>query len=155
MDEGKTGMTFDITRLLPRWGDAVERPRDVPYWFLNFIAAISTVRSLIHMLAPDGGAHSIAGIALEGPGIGNLVAIFAQWGASQLVLAVVYWVAILRYPMLTPLMLAIIVVEQMVRLVAGEVKPLAVAVPPPGAYYTYVLLPTAAVMLVWSLRGRR
>ena len=57
--------------------------------------------------------------------------------------------------MLTPLMLAVIVVEQLLRLLAGELKPLAVASPPPGAYYTYALLPTAAVMLVWSLRLRR
>jgi hypothetical protein len=57
------------------------------------------MRSLIHMLATDGGSHSIAGIALEAPGNANVVAIFAQWGASQLVLAIVYWVAILRYPM--------------------------------------------------------
>jgi hypothetical protein len=113
------------------------------------------VRSLIHMFAPDGGAHSIAGIALEAPGGANVVAIFAQWGASQLVLAAIYWVAILRYRVLTPLMLAIIVLEQLLRLLAGELKPLSIAVPPPGAYYTYLLLPTAAVMLLWSLRARR
>jgi hypothetical protein len=154
-DEAEKVMTFDIMRLLPRWGDAADRPPDAPYWFLIIVAAISTVRSLIHMVAPDGGAHSIAGIALDAPGAANIVAIFAQWGASQLVLAVVYWIAILRYPIFTPLMLAIVVVEQLLRLLAGELKPLAVAAPPPGAYYTYVLLPIAAVMLVWSLRARR
>jgi hypothetical protein len=53
------------------------------------------------------------------------------------------------------LMLAIIVVEQLLRLLAGELKPLAVGAPPPGAYYTYFLLPAAGVMLVWSLRARR
>jgi hypothetical protein len=154
-DDRERSMALDVARLLPRWGDAIDRPPDAPYWFLVAVAAISTVRSLIHMVAPDGGAHSIAGIALETPGAANVVAIFGQWGASQLVLAVVYWVAILRYPMLTPLMLAIIVVEQLLRLLAGELKPLAVAAPPPGAYYTYVLLSAAAVMLVWSLRARR
>jgi hypothetical protein len=154
-DQRKKVMPFDIARLLPRWGDATDRPPDAPYWFLVIVAAISTVRSLIHMVAPDGGAHSIAGIALEAPGGANVVAIFAQWGASQLVLAVVYWVAILRYRLLTPLMLAIIVLEQMLRLLAGELKPLSIAVPPPGAYYTYLLLATAAVMLLWSLRARR
>jgi hypothetical protein len=148
-------MALDIARLLPRWGEAADRPPKVPYRFLILIAAISTIRSLIHMIAPDGGAHSIAGIALEGPGTANVVAIFAQWGASQLVLAVVYWVVILRYPMLTPLMLAIIVLEQLLRLLAGELQPLAVTAPPPGAYYTYALLPMAALMLLWSLRARR
>jgi hypothetical protein len=155
LDEGEKVMTFDVGRLLPRWGDATDRPPEVPYWFLVIIAAISTMRSLIHMVAPDGGAHSIAGLALDAPGGANVVAIFAQWGASQLVLAVIYWVAILRYRMLTPLMLAIIVLEQLLRLLAGELKPLSVAVPPPGAYYTYLLLPAAAVMLLWSLRARR
>jgi hypothetical protein len=155
VDEGEKLMPFDIARLLPRWGDATDRPPDAPYWFLIVIAAISTVRSLIHMFAPDGGAHSIAGIALEAPGGANVVAIFAQWGASQLVLAAIYWVAILRYRVLTPLMLAIIVLEQLLRLLAGELKPLSIAVPPPGAYYTYLLLSTAALMLLWSLRARR
>jgi hypothetical protein len=154
-DERATVMAFHIARLLPRWGEAAARPSDVPYWFLVAVAAISTVRSLIHLLAPDGGAHSIAGIVLESESGVDVVAVFAQWGASQLVLAIVYWVAILRYRMLTPLMLAIIFVEQMLRLLAGTLKPLAVAAPPPGAYYTYVLLPAAAVMLVWSLRARR
>jgi hypothetical protein len=153
-DEREKVMTLDIARLLPRWGEAADKPPDAPYWFLVAIAAISTVRSLIHLLAPDGGAHSIAGVALDGPGGANVVAVFAQWGASQLVLAIVYWVAILRYPMLTLLMLAIIVIEQLLRLLAGTLKPLTVAAPPPGTYYTYVLLPTAVAMLVWSLCGR-
>jgi hypothetical protein len=154
-DERNKVTTLDIARLLPRWEDAADQPPRVPYWFLIAVAAISTMRSLIHMFAPDGGAHSIAGILLDAPGGANVVAVFAQWGASQLVLALVYWVAILRYPMLTPLMLAMIVVEQLSRLLAGELKPLTVAAPPPGAYYTYVLLPMAAAMLVWSLRVRR
>jgi hypothetical protein len=148
-------MTFDFAKLLPRWGDTTEQQPRVPYWFLIVIAAISTVRSFIHMVAPDGGAHSIAGLALEAPGGANVVAIFAQWGASQLVLAILYWVAILRYRVLTPLMLAIIVLEQLLRLLAGELKPLSVAERPPGAYYTYFLLPTAMAMLLWSLRARR
>jgi hypothetical protein len=89
MDEGAKVMALDIARLLPRWGDA-NRPPVAAYWFLIVIAAISTVRSLVHMLAPDGGAHSIAGIAFDAPGGANVVAIFAQWGASRLVLAIVY-----------------------------------------------------------------
>jgi hypothetical protein len=61
------------------------------------IAIVSTVCSLIHIFAPDGGAHSIAGLVLDVAGGANLVAIFAQWGASQLILALFYWLAILRW----------------------------------------------------------
>jgi hypothetical protein len=93
-DERETVMTFQIARLLPRWGDADDRQPGVPFWFLVAVAAISTARSLIHLLTPDGGAHSIAGIVLESGSGGDVVAVFAQWGASQLVLAVVYWVVI-------------------------------------------------------------
>jgi len=138
-------------RLLPAAVSDTRVPA-VPFYFLALIAVISTVRSLIHLFAPDGGAQSIAGIALDGPAGVAVVAIFAQWGASQLVLALIYWVVMLRYRALTPLMLAVIVAEQLLRLLAGYLKPLLLAVPPPGAYYTYALLPLALVMLVWSLR---
>ena len=142
---------LDWRRLLPAAFSDVRVPA-VPFYFLVLIAAVSTVRSLIHLFAPDVGAQSIAGIAVDSASGGAPVAIFAQWGASQLVLALIYWVVVLRYRALTPLMLAVIVAEQLLRLLAGHLKPLHLAAPPPGAYYTYALLPVALVMLLWSLR---
>jgi hypothetical protein len=136
-------------RLLPEAGEAAGVT--IPFWFLVMVAVVSTVRSLIHLLAADGGAHTIAGLAIDGAGGQNLAALFAQWGASQLLLAIIYWVVIWRYRFLTPLMLAIILLEQLLRLAAGHLKPLDVATPPPGAYYTDLLLPVAAIMLIWSL----
>jgi len=64
------------------------------------------------MFALDGGAHSVAGLAINVEGGANLVALFAQWGASQLILAVFYWLAIIRYRGLVPLMLLIVALEQ-------------------------------------------
>jgi hypothetical protein len=49
------------------------------------------------MFTPDGGAHSIAAIDIHVAGGANLIAIFAQWGASQLMLAFLYWIVIRRY----------------------------------------------------------
>ena len=72
-------------------------------------------------------------------------------GASQLILAFFQWLTILRYRSLTPLMLAVIVLEQLLRLGMGLVKPLVVAVPPPGAVGNELLLPLAVIALLWSL----
>jgi hypothetical protein len=143
-------MSLDWSRILPKATLSGEVPLP-PYCFLIAIAAVSTARSLIHMFAPDGGAHSIAGIDIDVAGGANLIALFAQWGASQLLLAILYWIVIVRYRFLTPLMLSIIVVEQLLRLGMGKLKPLQLAAPPPGAYYTGALLPIAAVMLIWSI----
>jgi hypothetical protein len=123
----------------------------IPFYFLVFIAIISTVRSLIHMFAADGGAGIIAGINVSVDGGANIIAMFGQWGASQLILAFIYWLVILRYRSLTPLMLAVVVMEQLLRIGMGQLKPLLVAAPPPGALGSQLVLPLAFVALVWSL----
>lgn len=52
------------------------------FYFLIFVAVISTARSLVHILAPDGGAGSIAGLVVDVASGANIVAMFGQWGAS-------------------------------------------------------------------------
>ncbi len=79
---------------------------------------------------------------------------FAQWGASQLILALFYWLAILRYRFLTPFMLAMVLLEQLLRLGVGQIKPLVVASPPPGAIGSYILIPLTLIALVFSLKSK-
>jgi len=122
--------------------------------FLTLVTIVSTARSLVHLFAPDGGAHTIAGIPLDVAGGPNIVAIFGQWGASQLVLACVQWVVVLRYRFFVPAMLAILVLEQLLRILAGRLKPLVLDSPPPGAYGTYVILGLAMMFLALALRQR-
>jgi len=127
-------------------------------WALRFLAlvtVVSTARSLVHLFAPDGGAGSIAHIALDVAGGPNIVAIFSQWGASQLLLACVQWAVVLRYRFLVPAMLALLALEQLLRLLAGYLKPLQVETAPPGAYGTYVILVLSLLFLVLSLRQPR
>ena len=123
----------------------------IPFYFLILIAVVSTVRSLIHMFFPDGGAGVIAGIDVSVQGGANIIAMFGQWGASQLLLALLYWIVILRYRSLTPLMLLVIVVEQLLRLGVGQIKHLVIATPPPGAIGSELILPVAVIALFWSL----
>lgn len=145
---------MDWSQLLPAVDRAYRGPK-IPFYFLILTAAVSTVRSLIHILAPDGGANTIAGIAIDVQGGANLVALFGQWGVMQLILALLYWLVVLRYRFLTPLMLAFIALEQLLRLVVGQLKPLTVENPPPGAIGSQILLPLAVLALVWSLQRKR
>ncbi|MFP4395282.1 MAG: hypothetical protein ACLFTI_08465 [Anaerolineales bacterium] len=144
---------MDGSRLFPRspLSDETYPGPKLPFYFLILVAVISTLRSLIHILAPDGGAHSIAGVAVDVQGGANIVAMFAQWGASQLILALFYWLAILRYRRLVPLMLLVVVIEQLLRLGIGQLKPLDVAAPPPGAIGSQLLLPPAIFAFLWAL----
>ena len=139
------------SRFLPR-APAEYRGSRVALYYLVLIALVSTARSLVHMLASDGGAGSIAGVAVDVAGGANIVAMFGQWGASQLVLAVFYWVVILRYRFLIPFSLAIVSLEQALRIGVGQLKPLEVAAPPPGAIGSTLLLPLSLIALLVSLR---
>jgi hypothetical protein len=75
-----------------------------------------------------------------------LIRVFAQWGACLLPLALLYRAVILRYRFLTPLML------QALRLLAGNLKPIEAAHTSPGAVGAQLLLPSALITFLWSLR---
>ena len=145
-----TGMQW--SRLFPGVEERYRGPK-IPLYFLVLVAVASTIRSLIHMFAADGGANSIAGIAVDVQGGHNIIAMFAQWGASQLILALIYWLVIVRYRFLVPAMLGVVVVEQLLRLGVGSLKPLEVIAAPPGAIGSQILLPLAVIALLWSLRS--
>ncbi|HEY70139.1 MAG TPA: hypothetical protein G4O08_06105 [Anaerolineae bacterium] len=138
--------------LFPAISDDGIRSR-IAFAFLFIVALISTARSLIHMFAPDGGANSIAGLAVDVEGGANLIAIFAQWGASQLLLAFFYWLAILKYRSLVPLMLLMVVIEQLLRIAVGLLKPVVAGSTPPGTIGSLIVLPLALVALLLTLRG--
>ena len=110
---------------------------------------VMTGRSLVHILRADGGAQSIAGIDIEVEGGQNIVAIFAQWGLVQLLLAAVAWIVMLRYRGLIPLVLLLNLIENIGRIAVGRSKPLKVAKPPPGARGSVVFIP----LLAWALWG--
>ena len=142
---------MDWSRFLPRSSEDYRGSR-LAYCFLVLVAIVSTIRSLIHIFAPDGGAKSIAGLAIDVEGGANIIAMFGQWGASQLLLAFFYWLAILRYRFLVPFVLAIVFVEQALRIGVGQLKSVAVGAPPPGEIGSYILLPLSLLALILSLR---
>jgi len=123
----------------------------IPFYFLILVTIIGTIRGLIHIFPSDGGAHSIAGMDVNVDGGKNLIAIFAQWGTIQLLLALLDWLVILRYQFLVPTMLLVVVLEHVFRIAIGRLKRLEVNTPSPGTYGSYILLPLAIIAFVWSL----
>lgn len=141
-----------IARLFP--GDATTFRG--PKWTAVMLAAVNTAgtaRSLIHIIAPDSGAQSIASMDTQVTGGKNIVALLGQWGGAQLLEAGLIWVVLWRYRGLVPLMLGVVTAEQALRVGIGRFKPLATAHTPPGAL-SRALLPASAAALAMSLSER-
>lgn len=136
--------------LLPSPADNRVRGAKLPAYVFALIAIISTVRSCIHLLAPDGGAGSIAGMDLSVPGASGIIFAFALWGGSQLIYAFVQLLVAFRYRSLIPLMYCLLILEVFSRMLVGHMKPVTFSHTPPGATSNYIMLVIAAAMLLIS-----
>jgi len=123
-------------------------------WILVAYTVMATARSLVHLLAPDGGAMSIAGIDVTVGGGGNIVALFGQWGLEQLLLAAVAWVVLLRYRAMIPAALLLGLLDVVGRFLVGQLKPITSDHTPPGTIGTYVLIPVLLITFLVSLLVR-
>jgi hypothetical protein len=96
-------MSNILAILLPAKADNTTRGMKLPLYVFAAIAVIGTVRSFIHLLSPDGGAGSIAGMDLSA-GDKSIIFAFALWGSAQLVYALIQLVVVFRYRSLVPFM---------------------------------------------------
>lgn len=144
-------MKFDIKRLLPNNPTKFEGFRAVRIVTAIYLL-VMVVRSCIHLFAADGGAQSIAGIDTSVEGGNNIIAIFHQWGAIQLILAVLLFVLFFRYPGFTPLILLTLALDPVMRFIAGQMMSLTTTGTPPGealnaaAFYLLALLFIASLI---------
>jgi len=144
-------MKFDIKKVFPN-----ELSRFEGFRLIRLIAAlymfVMVVRSCIHLFAPDGGAQSIAGIDTSVEGGDNIIAIFHQWGAIQLILALLLLVLFFRYPGLTPLILLTLALDPVLRFIAGQMMSITATGTPPGealngvAFYLLLILFMASLV---------
>jgi hypothetical protein len=84
----------------------------------------------------------------------NAIALLAQWGGAQLLMALMIWLVLWRYRGLVPLMVLGSLLDNVLRVVIGQYKPLVTVHTPPGAV-SWVLVPALAVLLVVSLMPTR
>lgn len=144
-------MDLILTILFPPAADNRLRGNQVPWYLFLLTSAIGAVRGCIHLFAPDGGAGSIAGMDLAVPGASGTVFAFALWGSSQLVYALVQLLVAVRYRSLVPFFWLLVILETLLRMLVGRMKPVHFAHTPPGAIGNYVYLPLAVLMLALSL----
>ena len=144
-------MKFDFKKLLPNNPTSFEGFRAIRIVTAIFLL-VMVVRSCIHLFAADGGAQSIAGIDTSVEGGNNIIAIFHQWGAIQLILALLLLVLFFRYPVLTPFILLTLALDPVMRFIAGQMMSVTSAGTPPGealnaaSFYLLTLLFIASLL---------
>ena len=147
-------MKFDIKKVFPKNPSRYEGFRIIRLIALLYML-VMVVRSCIHLFAPDGGAQSIAGIDTSVEGGDNIIAIFHQWGAIQLILAVLLLVLFFRYAGLTPLVLLTLALDPVLRFVAGQQMSLTTIGTPPGEALNGVAFYLLLVLFLGSLWNKK
>ena len=142
-----------MSLLPPSTNDAYRGAR-VSAWFLGLAALLTLGPGLVHSFLPDGGAHTIAGLELSDRRE-LVVGVFRWEGATQiafgLAMAAVAW----RYRPLTPLFLALFLLEQaLVALQGWVIAPPAGGHHPPAHYGALVMIVLSAIFLALALRPR-
>ena len=127
--------------------------RWVPRVVLGLTGLINLVRGAIHAFAPDGGAHSIAGLDL-GDDSATILSLFATLGLQQIVLGLFELYAAVRAAHLITLFLALQTLTTatvLINLYAW--RPLPVMVP--GQPFNVALFAIQLVALVMALTARK
>ena len=137
--------------LFPAQADNRIRGSRIPFFAFILIAIIGTTRSCIHMLAPDAGLSSIAGLNLNISGAKDVVFFCSQWGGEQLIYALIQWIVIIRYRSLIPVMWLIQFQETFLRMFIAHIKPITFMHTPPGAIENKIYLPLSLAMVIYAL----
>jgi len=145
-----TSWAPNFSRLLPP-DPTTYRGAMIAFWLTALYLVVITVRSAIHLFAADGGAQSIATIDTDVAGGNNIIAVFGQWGATQLLLALLLWVLLLRYRGLLPLTILVLLVEPFLRALSGHLKPIETIGTAPGSALNWYAVPVLAVLLYLAL----
>ena len=116
---------------------------------------IVVVRSMIHLFTPDGGAESIAGIDTSVSGGNNIIALFHQWGAIQLLLVGLMLTLFFAYKGFTPLIIFFLALDAPMRALAGMMGNIESAHTPPGEALNWPVFFVLATLFIFSLREKK
>jgi len=143
-------MKLDIKKVLPRDPFIYNGHKSIRIITAVYLFIV-VIRSCVHLFASDGGANSIAGIDVSVEGGDNIIAIFHQWGAIQLILVGLLVLLFFQYPGLTPLVVLTLAIDPIMRALAGQMMSVTSQSTPPGealnwpAFFTLVLLFAASI----------
>ena len=120
--------------------------------FLLLIGAINLFRGSVHLLKPDGGAASIAGIDLSLNGE-VILTLFAAAGLGQLLMAVIDFAVGLRFRALVPVVVGYHLLQQIgAAIIVWWWRPLPLAAP--GKFGALSVVPVA-LLAFWAATRRR
>jgi hypothetical protein len=147
-------MNLKTKKIFPADPSTFSGPRAVRIATALFLVLV-IVRSCIHLFSSDGGANSIAGIDVTVSGGDNIIAIFHQWGAIQLILAILLSVLFIRYPGFTPLVLLTLAMDPIMRAIAGQMKSVTTEGAPPGESLNWPSFILIGILFIFSLIEKR
>lgn len=145
---------LDFKLILPKTIDNTYSGNVIPKVLFYLIILFTIVRSLVHILSPDGGSMSIATIPLNtysSAAANSIIYLFGVWGLSQLMMGAVYLIVGLKYKSLIPLMYIFVTFEYTMRIVIGHMKPIVTVSTAPGAIGNYILAPLGIMMFLLSI----
>lgn len=131
---------------------------DGPLWTsyaLLLVASQSLVGGTLHVVLPDSGLISIAGLDLAHEGGLHMIALAAWVGATQIAWGLVLLATALRYRSFTVPLLVLVIVEKSLILIGQMIKPTGSDHTPPGIRGAAILLVICAIALFVALRHRR
>jgi hypothetical protein len=139
-------------RFLPPSTNGLYRGARASAWFLAVAALFTLVPGLIHSFLPDGGAGVIAGLDM-GDKRDLVIGVFRWEGATQLAFGLAMLAVAIRYRPLTPLFLALALLQAtLVALQGWVLSPSANGHHPPAHYGAVAAALLSAVFLALSLR---
>jgi hypothetical protein len=137
---------------LPPSTNGLYRGARASAWFLAVAALFTLVPGLIHSFLPDGGAGVIAGLDM-GDKRELVTGVFRWEGATQLAFGLAMLAVAIRYRPLTPLFLALVLLQAtLVALQGWVLSPPANGHHPPAHYGALAAVLLSAVFLALSLR---
>ncbi|WND02990.1 hypothetical protein QGN29_01250 [Temperatibacter marinus] len=146
-----------LNHLLPEIVDNTYRGHKAALWLYWPLTLILIWRSQHHMFADDGGAQSIATIPLDQwsePASQTVIGIFAFWGLSQLLLALLQLLVVIRYKALVPLMCFILILEQAGRVLVASMKTIVTAGTAPATAGLLPLMVITVLMFILAMIPR-
>lgn len=129
-----------------------------PIWAsyaLLLVAAQSLIGGTLHVVLPDSGLISIAGLDLAHEGGLHMIALAAWVGATQIAWGLVLAFTVVRYRSFTVPLLLLVVLEKSLILIGFLVKPTGSEHTPPGIRGALVLLVVCGLALMVAFRSTR
>jgi hypothetical protein len=145
-----------LDQMLPRTIDNTYEGRKAALWLLALVVLMKAVMSLNSIFNGRYVASRADGIPLDKftpEGAQAVVSLFAIWGLAHLTICALCVIVLIRYRAMVPLMLALLLLEHLVRRVILWIMPIVRTGTPPGLAVNLVLLALMVAGLTLSLRN--